>query len=572
MIRQEGRPVFQDLVRRYLVDNRHKVTVEMVPDSGLEARQTEEESLEMAAIKASMSPAEVDRVVVSTRELREAQLAADSEESRASLPRLDLGDIDRMAVEIPSSQIDLTPRGFKSTRMFTHEIETSGILYADVALDYSQVALEDVPLLPLFGRMLMESGTLRLDETALSRQIGTHTGGISVGYHNDLRASHGTVSNPDDVLLFLMLRGKAIANKIPILFELFADILLNARLDNQKRAVEMLRESKSRKEASLLSNGHSFGATRIAGRHSFLGHLAEMTGGLSAVRQAEDLLESAENEWPALQERLEQMRRAIVRSSGTVVNLTGDRGLLSATDESVDMFLSSFPNDSHSVIENPSLIEQWKASPRYLPLQDEAFVIPSQVNYVCLGGPLVAPGGTVKGSDSVVTRFLGNGFLWDQVRVVGGAYGAFASFSEASGRFTYLSYRDPSVLSTIDVFDKAPSALAVPVSEADLLQTVIGAVGDLDAPLSPDQKGFAAMIQLLCGETAADRQQWREEVLSTSPTDFSVFGSKLEKLIALPGTLAVFGTQKDLALANDGLPAERQMVINSALLQKTLRV
>jgi Zn-dependent M16 (insulinase) family peptidase len=572
LIRQEGRPVFQDLVRRYLVDNRHKVTVEMVPDSGLEARQTEEESLEMAAIKASMSPAEVDRVVVSTRELREAQLAADSEESRASLPRLDLGDIDRMAVEIPSSQIDLTPRGFKSTRMFTHEIETSGILYADVALDYSQVALEDVPLLPLFGRMLMESGTLRLDETALSRQIGTHTGGISVGYHNDLRASHGTVSNPDDVLLFLMLRGKAIANKIPILFELFADILLNARLDNQKRAVEMLRESKSRKEASLLSNGHSFGATRIAGRHSFLGHLAEMTGGLSAVRQAEDLLESAENEWPALQERLEQMRRAIVRSSGTVVNLTGDRGLLSATDESVDMFLSSFPNDSHSVIENPSLIEQWKASPRYLPLQDEAFVIPSQVNYVCLGGPLVAPGGTVKGSDSVVTRFLGNGFLWDQVRVVGGAYGAFASFSEASGRFTYLSYRDPSVLSTIDVFDKAPSALAVPVSEADLLQTVIGAVGDLDAPLSPDQKGFAAMIQLLCGETAADRQQWREEVLSTSPTDFSVFGSKLEKLIALPGTLAVFGTQKDLALANDGLPAERQMVINSALLQKTLRV
>lgn len=559
-------------MRRYLVDNRHKVTVEMVPDSGLEARQTEEESLEMAAIKASMSPAEVDRVVVSTRELREAQLAADSEESRASLPRLDLGDIDRMAVEIPSSQIDLTPRGFKSTRMFTHEIETSGILYADVALDYSQVALEDVPLLPLFGRMLMESGTLRLDETALSRQIGTHTGGISVGYHNDLRASHGTVSNPDDVLLFLMLRGKAIANKIPILFELFADILLNARLDNQKRAVEMLRESKSRKEASLLSNGHSFGATRIAGRHSFLGHLAEMTGGLSAVRQAEDLLESAENEWPALQERLEQMRRAIVRSSGTVVNLTGDRGLLSATDESVDMFLSSFPNDSHSVIENPSLIEQWKASPRYLPLQDEAFVIPSQVNYVCLGGPLVAPGGTVKGSDSVVTRFLGNGFLWDQVRVVGGAYGAFASFSEASGRFTYLSYRDPSVLSTIDVFDKAPSALAVPVSEADLLQTVIGAVGDLDAPLSPDQKGFAAMIQLLCGETAADRQQWREEVLSTSPTDFSVFGSKLEKLIALPGTLAVFGTQKDLALANDGLPAERQMVINSALLQKTLRV
>jgi Zn-dependent M16 (insulinase) family peptidase len=565
---QDGKPVFQDMIRRYLVDNCHRVIVEMVPDTDLEAQQINESELELAATKAAMSPTEIDKVIRTTRELREAQLAEDSEENRASLPRLDLSDIDRVVHEIPSSHVDLSTHGFENTRMFTHDLETNGILYVDLAFDYSQILLEDVPLLPLFARMLMESGTLQLDETALSRQIGTHTGGISVGFHNDLRTASGTVSNPDEVLLYLMLRGKAVTNKIPILFHLFTDILLNARLNNQKRAVEMLKESKSRKEASLLSSGHSYGATRIAGRHSFLGHLAEVTGGLSAVREAQSLVESAENDWPALQGRLERMRHAIIRSNDIVVNLTGDKVLLSAADESVDKFLDSIPRDAFSAVNAPSLIEQWKASPRLLTLQDEAFVIPSQVNYVCLGGPLVPPGEAVKGSDSVVTRFLGNGFLWDQIRVVGGAYGAFASFSEASGRFAYLSYRDPSVLNTIDVFDKAPSALERPVSGEDLLQAVIGAVGDLDAPLSPDQKGFAAMVQLLSGETASDRQQWREEVLSTTPTDFHTFGSKLKRLIGLPGTLAVFGNQKDLALANEGLPRDRQMVINPAVLQK----
>eukprot|EP01034_Spumella_vulgaris_P030846 gene30846-38127_t len=515
---KEGKPVFQDLIRAYLVDNRHRVSVEMVPDSSLQARQSEEEAVALAAVKRAMSPAEVDRVVTNTRELREAQLAVDSEESRASLPKLDLGDIDRQCAEIQSDQVDMASRGFKETRLFTHDIETSGILYADLALDYSRVDLDDVPLLPLFARMLTESGTVQYDETALSRRIGTHTGGISVGYHNDLRSSPGKVSNPDEVLLFLLLRGKAVSDKVPILFDLFGDILLNARLDNQKRAIEILKESKSHKESALLSSGHSFGATRIASRHSFLGHLAEVTGGLTSVRQAEALVEAAEKDWSSVQSRLERMRQTIVQSSGTVINLTGAKELLTASDKSVDQFLKSFP--VANVHRPTTLTEQWKASPRHSPLQDEAFVIPSQVNYVCLGGSLLAPGETVKGSSSVVTRHLGNGFLWDQVRVVGGAYGAFASFSEASGRFSYLSYRDPAVLSTINVFDKAPAALAEPISDADLLQSVIGAIGDLDSPLSPDQKGFAAMAQLLSNEKQEDRQLWRDEVLATTQQDF----------------------------------------------------
>ena len=129
---------------------------------------------------------------------------------------------------------------------------------------------------------------------------------------------------------FMLIQGKAVSDKVPMLFELFAEVLLEARLDNQQRAVEMLKESKARKEASILSSGHSYAATRLAGRSSFLGYLNECTGGLTSVRRAESLLKQATDDWPTLSARLEKMRRQIVRTGkdALIINLTGNQQLL----------------------------------------------------------------------------------------------------------------------------------------------------------------------------------------------------------------------------------------------------
>ena len=189
-----------------------------------------------------------------------------------------------------------------------------------------------------------EAGTSSLDETQLQRKIGAETGGISTSFYTDLKYSSGVVSNPDDALTYFTIRGKAVNDKIPVLFDLVTDMITNTKLDNQKRAVEMLKETKARKEGSVLSSGHTFGATRLGAKYSFLGYLGELTGGLTSVRLAGPLLEQAEKDWPSVLKRLQRIREVIVRKGSMIVNLTGDQNVLDKAMPEVKKFLNGLPS------------------------------------------------------------------------------------------------------------------------------------------------------------------------------------------------------------------------------------
>jgi Zn-dependent M16 (insulinase) family peptidase len=557
-----GKPVFQDLLKRYIVDNNHRVTVEAKPDLELENETVKEEVERLAGIKACMTSTDIERIIEETRVLKEAQEAIDSPAAKASLPRLGLEDIDPVCKVLPIEILNNNADGTGAT-IITHDLQTNGILYADVAFDYSSVSVDDLDILSLFSRMLMETGTATLDEAGLAYKIGTNTGGISVSYINDLKAGNGKIVDSNDVSLYLMIRGKAVQDSIPQLFELFGDILMTAKLDNQKRAIEMLKESKIRKENSIVSAGHSYGAARLAGRQSFLGYLGEVTGGLTSVRAAGSLLEMAEKDWPKLQARLENLRSLIVRKGDMIVNLTGEKKVIDTTLPAMESFLTFLPA-APAVKSTNSVVKSFDKS-KLMPMQDEGFSMATQVNYVVSGGQIMQPGEDVKGSSSVITRYLSIGHLWDNVRVIGGAYGGFARFSEATGRFVFMSYRDPNLLKTLEIYDSAAdSLLESELSSEDLLQAIVGAVGEIDGPLSPDQKGFTSFLQHLSGESQEERQNWRTEILSASNQDFKEFANKLKGLRDT-GSICVFGSQTALDAANKALPADKQLLVEQAI-------
>lgn len=555
-------PVFQDLLKKYIVSNNHRVSIEMKPVEGLELEQEQEEVQRLATIKESLSPADINQIIESTRVLKAAQLAEDSEEAKKSIPRLSLADIDPKCAELPLTVVD----NDMGVTMLEHEVPSAGILYFDLALDYSGVSEEDLPYLPLLSRMLLESGTSMLDEVALSRKIGSLTGGIQASYYSDVRHKSGVVADSNDVLLYMVLSGKSTRERIPVLLELMSDVLLSANLKNKKRAVEMLKESKVRKQTAVLTSGHTYGAARLAARFSFLGHLGEVTGGLTSVRDAATLLELAESDWPAVERRLERIRAKIVRRrtdrSSVIVNLTGDRKTLDSAAAVVKSIVSKLPTVAAGASDasEKSLMENWRANSQslLLPMKNEGFAVPSQVNYVCKGAQIYEPNEPVSAATSVVSRYLSTGYLWDNVRVVGGAYGGFARFSETSGRMMYLSYRDPNLVQTLNIYDKAADALAAAeITDEDILQAIIGTVGDLDAPLSPSQKGFASMTQFISGETPSDRQKARDEVLQTSEKDFKSFAARLTA-VKDKGVTVVFGAKAALDQANSELTDENQ--------------
>jgi len=338
-----------------------------------------------------------------------------------------------------------------------------------------------------------------------------------------------------------------------------ADVLTDARLDSPARVIEILRQKQAALEAAFVSSGHAFAGRRLAATATAGGFLSEVTSGVSYYDSLIDTLEEAQQNWPILLARLETIRRKLLCREGLVVNLCADGATLDGLDRAgaTERFVARIPATSKDGYPASAACDAWDHS-RRLPAVNEGFAVTTQVNYVGLAAPLYAPGESIDGGVSVVSRLLSRGFLWDQVRVTGGAYGGGCSFSSSSGRLGFSSYRDPNLAATLDVYARVAGAaaeLAESISEEALHQAVIGTIGDMDSPQSSDQRSFTSLARHLTGVTTADRQAWRDDVLSTDRGTFQDFADRLHKSLSPAGlgegaTACVFASKAALEDAN----------------------
>ncbi|MBW2649325.1 MAG: peptidase M16, partial [Deltaproteobacteria bacterium] len=182
----------------------------------------------------------------------------------------------------------------------------------------------------------------------------------------------------------------------------------------------------------------------------------------------------------------------------------------------------------------------------------EGLIVPSQINYVGKGADLYRAGYTYHGSARVITRYLRTSWLWDSVRVRGGAYGAFCNFDKFSGVLTFLSYRDPNLLKTLEAFDETAGFLRnCDLGNDELTKGIIGAIGDMDAYMFPDARGYASMIRYLTGNTEEDIQLTRDEIFSTTAEDFKRFADVIDG-VAKSGLVKVLGSENAIREATAG--------------------
>ena len=310
----------------------------------------QEERDRLAKIKAGLSEEELDEIMKKTEELKKLQAADDSPEDKATIPRLELEDLKREVTEYP---IAVTENENNSgITVIRHELtSTSGIAYVNFGVDLSGVPFDDVPLLSLFGRLVKEAGAGDYDDVALSRMIGTHTGGINVALVSTPVTTEGAdesvVSDGTNMVTKLVLKGKATSDKTDELFDIYKLILTDAKLDSQKKVIEMLRESRSRLEAGIQGSGHSFANTRMKARYSVPGYIDEKMGGISSLATVKQLLKQAEEDWPSLLARLEKIRDTILDEKlcrdGMFLDITGDKKVLESIQPSVEKFLEELP-------------------------------------------------------------------------------------------------------------------------------------------------------------------------------------------------------------------------------------
>ncbi|HPC03561.1 MAG TPA: insulinase family protein [Syntrophales bacterium] len=503
---------FEELIRRWLLENPHRTTVLLVPDEGLAEREEKGRASALLDALSGMAPEKRDEIAAETMRLREIQNTPDPPEALASIPVLRLEDLDRRGKTVPLSVL-----GDGAPLLLFHDIETNGICYIDLAFDLAPLPDDLLPFLPLFGRALLETGTEKEDEIRLSQRISGKTGGIHTAFVTSReRAGKGPV-------LRFVIRGKALEERVPDLFAIFGDILTIPRLDNRERFGKMVLEQKARMERNIVPSGHQFVNTRLRSFFSRSGFVAERMGGLGQLLFLRDLARKVEEDWPSVHGTLRRIQGILLTGETSLVNVTVPSGSWDGVSRRSLSLAEALPRRGGTP----------PAKSVFAPGEgkSEGFGIPASVYYVGKGMNLHDAGYRFHGSSRVVARYLRNTWLWDQVRVRGGAYGAFCQYDDLSGVVTLLSYRDPGFRGTLDVFDRAGSHLRkTELSAEELRKGIIGAVGDEDACLLPDARGYASMIRHLTGTTDEYRRKVRDEIFATSAEDFRMFGERLEAL------------------------------------------
>ncbi len=530
--RVTGGRYFEGLIERFLLDNQHRTTLLLTPDPEQTAREAAAEQARLEQVRAALGPGELEAIAENTRLLKQLQATPDTPEVIATLPSLARADLDRAIKTVPTAQSDV-----QGTRLLYHDLFTNGIVYLDLGFDLHGLPPELLPYLPLFSRGLLELGTAREDYVRLSQRIGRSTGGIRQHLFTSATRDGGTVAR-------LILRGKAMVDQADELLAIIRDVLLDVRLDNRERFRQMALEEKASMESGAVSRGLQFANMRLRARNHEADWASEQMGGVSYLWFVRRLVQEIEDDWSNVLARLEQLRGTLVNRQGAVCNVTLDGTAWRELGPRLEAFLGGLPAA-------PQTAAAWATGTE---TGSEGFSVPAKVNYVGKGGNLLRHGYAIGGSALVIARYLRTTWLWEKIRVQGGAYGGMSSLDRYTGMFTLLSYRDPNLLDTLAVYDQTADFLRrVELDEVELTRAIIGTISDMDPYQLPDAKGYSALLRDLLGETDETRQRFRDEVLGTEPEHFRAFADVLDRLMQTAPAVVV-GGKEALEAANAERP------------------
>ncbi|SHE28002.1 insulinase family protein [Alkalibacter saccharofermentans] len=499
MKREAKNGYFERLIQEYFLDNPHSSLVVLKPEKALAIKRDEEVKNHLEDVKKSLDEKTLDKLVEETNWLIDIQNAPDKKEDVDKIPVLPVSAIKKEHEKVP-----LEVRNHKKAEILYHQLETNGINYMDMYFDVSHVSKEDVPYLSLLTRYLGEAGTKSYDYVKLNNAIEIHTGGID--FDLDI---YGNVDDPDDFNPKFSVKSRALETKTKETFDLIEEMALFTRFDEKQRLKEVVQSIKSKMEMDFMTVGHKVVSGRVMSYLSDTGQYVEYMAGLEFYKFISQLFKDFEQKWEDAMDKLKQLARLILDVNGMTVSITGG-----------DEGYSRFADCLSSFYEKLSDVPKEKADLTFNkgPL-NEGIATPGKVMYVGKAYNIKKLGFDYSGAMQVVKLIMSTDYLWNKVRVQGGAYGAFFSIGR-NGSLFMGSYRDPNLSATLNVFDKAHEYLrSFEGSEGDMNKYIIGTMSGVDTPMTPGMKGSYSTGNYFRKVTDEMIQKEREEILSCNIKD-----------------------------------------------------
>ena len=514
---------FEELVRKYLLENKHAAYVIVEPQVGLSAKLDAKLAKRLADYKKTLSKAKIDALIADTAALHKYQEEPSTPEELESIPLLQISDIKKEAQKYIRTEDTIG-----SIPLLTHEIFTNGIGYLSLHFEVTGLDGKLLPYLSLLSSILGLIDTKSHKYADLFNIININTGGIT--FATPCYMDYDSM----EAKLYFEVRAKVLYDKLPFAFEMIREVLFDSDFSDQKRIRELLDMMKSRLEESMPSSGHVTAYSRALSYCSMISRINDVMSGISFYRFLTELVAHFEERFDELVANLQEVIKQTFCQNHLLVDYTAEKERIGAIKEEAASFIDKLAKTGFE--NHPFTLDSKPVS--------EGFKTSSKVQYVAMAGNFADRGLRYTGALRILKVLLGYDYLWNNVRVLGGAYGCMSGFRRSGAGF-FTSYRDPNLEKTLEIYRKAADYIRnYEPTERDLTKCIIGTISDMDTPLTPQIKGSRALVAYLSHLTDADAQQERDEVLNVSVEDIHALADYIDAILQKNIICVVGGEEK----------------------------
>lgn len=502
---------FEKLIQEYLLDNTHGSSVTVKPKRGLGNEREEALAKELSDYKASLSDEEIDKLIEETEHLKKYQEEPSSDEDLRKLPMLTRADMKKNAMPFSNIEDELL-----DVKVVRHDIESNGIDYISFLFDAGDFAQSELGYLGFFTNALGLVSTEKYSYTDLANATNIYTGGISTG-----TASHPDIKDRNNFVFKFEVKLKVLEKNLDKALELMEQMLLSSDFTDTKRLGELVAQIKARLQANLSSSGHLVAAMRSMSSFSRYALYQDELKGVAFYRSICHIEKELSESPKSVSDKLAAIAKKLFARNRMLISFTGNNEAYGNAKPSLEKVIAGF--DKMSAVGNQAEVHFNTAK--------EAFIDASQIQYVAKTGDFICEGYEYTGALRLLRIILSYDYLWINVRVKGGAYGCMNTFLR-SGESYFVSYRDPNLSDTLDVYDRIPEYIkSFSPDERDMTKYIIGTFSALDTPMNPEAKGSRSLSAYLEGITYEQIQKERNEILNAQPEDIRRLADLVEAVL-----------------------------------------
>lgn len=513
---------FEKLIQEYLLDNTHGSSVTVKPKRGLGNEREEALAKELSDYKTSLSDEEIKKLIEDTEHLKKYQEEPSSDEDLRKLPMLTRADMKKNAMPFSNIEDELL-----DVKVVRHDIESNGIDYISFLFDAGDFAQSELGYLGFFTNALGLVSTEKYSYTDLANATNIYTGGISTG-----TASHPDIKDRNNFVFKFEVKLKVLEKNLDKALELMEQMLLSSDFTDTKRLGELVAQIKARLQANLSSSGHLVAAMRSMSSFSRYALYQDELKGVAFYRSICRIEKELSESPKSVSDKLAAIAKKLFARNRMLISFTGNNEAYGNAKPSLEKVITGF--NKMSAVGNQAEVHFNTAK--------EAFIDASQIQYVAKTGDFICEGYEYTGALRLLRIILSYDYLWINVRVKGGAYGCMNTFLR-SGESYFVSYRDPNLSDTLDVYDRIPEYIkSFSPDERDMTKYIIGTFSALDTPMNPEAKGSRSLSAYLEGITYEQIQKERNEILNAQPEDIRRLAD-LVKAVLKKDSICVIGNE-----------------------------